>query len=88
MRDRCNREALAWVESPSAMCHYLPLMLGCGRRARCHAFFLDADRVAAAKRAQAGPLGDVALEVAVAGHVAVALAVALEVGAAGANHER
>ena len=63
MRDRCNREALAWVDSPSAMCHYLPLMMGCGRRARCHAFFLDPDRVAAAKRAQAGPISDVALEV-------------------------
>ena len=63
MRERCNREALAWVDSPSAMCHYLPLMMGCGRRARCHAFFLDADRVAAAKRAQAGPISDVALEV-------------------------
>jgi hypothetical protein len=45
------------------MCHYLPLMMGCGRRARCHAFFLDPDRVAAAKRAQAGPISDVALEV-------------------------
>ena len=63
MRDRCNREALAWVDSPSAMCHYLPLMLGCGKRARCYAFALDPDRVAAAKVAGAGPVGEVAVEV-------------------------
>lgn len=50
MRDRCNRKALAWVDSPSAMCHYLPLMMGCGKKATCYAFSLDAEKVAAAKK--------------------------------------
>ena len=49
MRGACGREALAWVESPAAMVHFLPLMLGCGSKARCYAFDLDPSRVAAAK---------------------------------------
>lgn len=53
MRDRCNRAALAWVDGPAAMCQMLPLLLGCGATARCHAFLLDDARVAEAKRAGA-----------------------------------
>lgn len=59
MRDKCNRKALAWVESPAAMCHYMPLMLGCGKKARCYAFELDAAKLAEAKAAGARE-GDVA----------------------------
>lgn len=53
MRDRCNRAALAWVDGPAAVCQMLPLLLGCGAKARCHAFLLDDARVAEAKRAGA-----------------------------------
>jgi len=49
MRGACGREALAWMDSPAAMVHFMPLMLGCGRKARCYAFDLDPSRVAAAK---------------------------------------
>ena len=53
MRDRCNRAALAWVDGPAAVCQMLPLLLGCGATAKCHAFLLDDARVAEAKRAGA-----------------------------------
>ena len=60
MRARCNKEALAWVDSPTAMWHMLPLLLGCGSKARCSAFFLDEERVKAAKAAATADKGDAA----------------------------
>ena len=49
MLDHCNRKALAWVDSASALCHMLPILLGCGTKAKCYAFTIDADKVAVAK---------------------------------------
>jgi len=49
MLERCNRKALGWVESTSAICHMLPILIGCGNKAKCYAFTLDAEKVAAAK---------------------------------------
>ena len=50
MRDMCGRKSMAWIDSPSTMCMFLPGML-CGKKAQCFAFYLDAERVTAAKTA-------------------------------------
>lgn len=53
MRTNCGRKELEWADSASTAFMYtismLPAMLGCGRKARCYAFNLDEERVAAAK---------------------------------------
>jgi len=62
MRDTCGRKELEWADSASTVCMYtcamLPAMLGCGKKARCFAFHLDSERLAAAKTAAAAN-GDV-----------------------------
>jgi len=53
MRDNCGRRALEWADSTDAACLFtcsmLPAMTGLGKKAKCVAFHLDADRLAAAK---------------------------------------
>lgn len=57
MRDTCGRKELEWADSASTAFVFtvtmLPAMLGCGKKAKCYAFSLDDERVAAAKTAGA-----------------------------------
>jgi len=57
MRDKCGRKELEWADSISTVCMYscsmLPAMLGYGKKARCFAFHLDPERLAATKTAAA-----------------------------------
>ena len=53
MRDMCGRKPLSWVDSPGTICMFLPLLMGCGKKAKSYAFYLDDDKVAAAKAEKA-----------------------------------
>ena len=49
MKDMCGRKPLAWIEGGSAMCMYMPMLMGCTKKAKCYAFHLDAEKIAAIK---------------------------------------
>ena len=64
MRDVCGRAELEWADKPDTQFLYtiamLPAMLGCGKKPECVAFYLDDDRLAAAKAAAVAEDGSVA----------------------------
>lgn len=49
MREECGKKELAWADSTSALCMMLPTLMGCVKKARCFAFHLDDEKLAAAK---------------------------------------
>lgn len=57
MRDACGRQQLEWIDSPKMALTFtavmLPALMGCGKKAKCYAFHLDEEKVAAAKSAAA-----------------------------------